>query len=114
MAQFCSVCGNLLLLTYSAGEVGDIILVCQTCPYQKKVRKTQIFNVPLPKIEEKMMLIGEDSFEGAQTTNNASCPKCGGSKAWFFQLQIRSADESPTTFFKCANKACSIKWKEDD
>lgn len=30
----------------------------------------------------------------------ANCPKCGHNEAYFMQLQIRSADEPMTTFFK--------------
>lgn len=40
------------------------------------------------------------------------CGKCGNEKAYFFEIQIRSADEPATTFYKCANEACSNQWRE--
>ena len=29
------------------------------------------------------------------------CPKCGHDKAYFWTVQTRASDESPTKFFKC-------------
>lgn len=34
----------------------------------------------------------------------ANCPKCGNGEAYFMQLQIRSADEPMTTFFKASGR----------
>lgn len=42
----------------------------------------------------------------------ASCPKCSHSVAYFMQIQIRSADEPMTTFFKCCNSSCNHRWRE--
>ena len=41
----------------------------------------------------------------------ANCGKCGNDRAYYQQLQIRSADEPMTTFYKCA--ACGLRWRED-
>ena len=41
----------------------------------------------------------------------ANCGKCGNDHAYYQQLQIRSADEPMTTFFKCT--ACGMRWRED-
>ncbi|EAK90672.1 RNA polymerase III subunit C11, partial [Cryptosporidium parvum Iowa II] len=41
----------------------------------------------------------------------AVCPKCSFSEAYFFQLQIRSADEPMTSFYTCVK--CDFKWKEN-
>ncbi len=40
-----------------------------------------------------------------------TCPKCGHDKAQFIEMQIRSADEPMTQFFKCAK--CKHDWKEN-
>jgi len=32
---------------------------------------------------------------------NETCPKCENDKAYFWMVQTRSSDESPTKFFKC-------------
>jgi len=42
----------------------------------------------------------------------ASCPKCQHSHAYFMQIQIRSADEPMTMFFKCCNPTCNHRWRE--
>lgn len=41
------------------------------------------------------------------------CPTntCEGEKAYFYQLQIRSADEPMTTFYKCTT--CGHQWREN-
>lgn len=46
-----------------------------------------------------------------QTTKNIRCSDCG-SPASYKELQIRSADESATLFFKCTNDGCGKTWRE--
>ena len=41
----------------------------------------------------------------------ATCSKCGHDRAYYQQLQIRSADEPMTTFYKCTS--CGTRWRED-
>jgi len=41
----------------------------------------------------------------------ASCPRCSHHRAYYQQLQIRSADEPMTTFYKCVE--CGHRWRED-
>ncbi len=53
------------------------------------------------------VLGGEGAWDNVDQTA-AQCPNrlCeDGTRAYFFQLQIRSADEPMTTFFKCV--ACA-------
>uniref|UniRef100_A0AC35G870 TFIIS-type domain-containing protein n=1 Tax=Panagrolaimus sp. PS1159 TaxID=55785 RepID=A0AC35G870_9BILA len=45
-----------------------------------------------------------------QTTER--CPKCSHERAYFMQLQTRSADEPMTIFYRCANPECGNRWKE--
>lgn len=40
------------------------------------------------------------------------CPKCGNDKAYYWSVQTRAADESPTRFYKCTK--CSHTWREYD
>ena len=40
----------------------------------------------------------------------ATCPKCSNQRAYFMQIQIRSADEPMSTFYKCT--ACGAQWRE--
>ncbi|KAF3338321.1 DNA-directed RNA polymerase III subunit RPC10 [Carex littledalei] len=42
-----------------------------------------------------------------------TCPRCHNGEAYFKQMQIRSADEPMTTFYKCCNDKCHYDWRED-
>lgn len=39
-----------------------------------------------------------------------NCPKCSYHQAYFMEIQIRSADEPATLFFKCVQ--CAHRWRE--
>ena len=39
-----------------------------------------------------------------------SCPKCPADSAYFYELQIRSADEPATIFYQCTG--CGHNWRE--
>lgn len=56
------------------------------------------------------VLGGQGSWDNVDQTRT-QCPTCGHDKAYFFQLQIRSADEPMTTFYKCVN--CTHQWREN-
>lgn len=40
------------------------------------------------------------------------CPKCEHPRAYFMQIQTRSADEPMTTFYKCCNPQCGHRWRD--
>ena len=40
-----------------------------------------------------------------------SCPKCKLKKIQFYNVQLRRADEPPTTFNNCMNKHCLYSWR---
>jgi len=39
------------------------------------------------------------------------CPKCKQKKIQFYNVQLRRADEPPTTFNNCMNKMCMYTWR---
>ncbi|EYB98123.1 hypothetical protein Y032_0134g1867 [Ancylostoma ceylanicum] len=43
---------------------------------------------------------------------NERCPKCSHERAYFMQIQTRSADEPMTIFYRCANADCCHRWKD--
>lgn len=53
----------------------------------------------------------EASWQGAATTQ-VGCPKrgCDSSRAAFIEMQIRSADEPATLFYKCVS--CGHMWRD--
>ncbi|KAL0068433.1 RNA polymerase III C11 subunit [Marasmius tenuissimus] len=53
----------------------------------------------LKRKEVDDVLGGEEMWKHADSTA-ASCPRCNNSQAYFYQLQIRSADEPMTTFYR--------------
>ncbi|WFC96490.1 RNA polymerase III C11 subunit [Malassezia brasiliensis] len=60
---------------------------------------------------------GEDSWKNVDSTD-ATCPKCDHGRAYYMQLQIRSADEpiiltAVTTFYKCTKQECGFQWREN-
>lgn len=58
------------------------------------------------------VLGGEAAWKNVDSTE-ATCPKCSHDKAYFMQIQTRSADEPMTTFYKCCNHDCGAQWKEN-
>lgn len=107
MIIFCPNCGNRLLLT--EGET-SYVFKCLTCPHIQRV-KDRITAAKYPKLKDV-----DDVLNDANTWKNVDqadtkCPKCEFEKAYFMQLQTRSADEPSTTFYRCVN--CTYNWKEN-
>ena len=55
------------------------------------------------------VLGGKDAWKYVDQTD-ATCPSCAHGRAYFIQIQTRSADEPSTTFLRCAN--CSKTWTD--
>ena len=51
----------------------------------------------------------EDDAGDAASKNGGVC---NSMKAYFIQIQMRSADEPPTTFYKCTE--CGFQWRSND
>ncbi|ODQ63825.1 DNA-directed RNA polymerases III 12.5 kDa polypeptide [Nadsonia fulvescens var. elongata DSM 6958] len=112
MLTFCPNCSNLLFVT--RGEDSCNRFECKTCPYELPILPNMhVFD--RKKMNRKVVddvLGGEGAWDNVDQTP-AQCPKegCDGEKAYFFQLQIRSADEPMTTFYKCTS--CGNQWREN-
>lgn len=103
---FCPTCGNLLLIERS---INLMRFYCKTCPYVFNINQT-LKNYTF--YEQKLVdniLGGKEAWENVARTD-ATCPKCECGKAYFKQIQIRSADEPSTIFYKCVD--CGYEWKE--
>jgi len=103
MVFFCPYCCNVLLT--EAGPTEQLRLYCKTCPY--------IFNIEATVSHKtKMVKKKVDDVLGSFTTGSQTevrC-ECGNMKAYYLQMQTRSADEPMTIFYKCT--ACGNQWKE--
>jgi DNA-directed RNA polymerase III subunit RPC11 len=82
---------------------------CQTCPYAYELVRAYTTEVALKKKERDELLGGADAWENVDRTT-ARCPQCSHDEAYFMQIQIRSADEPMTNFFKCVK--CGIRWND--
>lgn len=84
---------------------------CRSCPYKYDIQKKIVNPLKLQKKEVDDILGGEDAWENVDSTE-IECPKCSHLKAFFMQIQTRSADEPMTTFYKCAKRDCGNVWND--
>jgi len=102
---FCPTCSNLLVIS---SETGYNKWACNTCPYEFPITKQMTSRTTLNRKQVDDVLGGVDMH--ADTTA-ATCEKCEHGRAYFYQLQTRSADEPMTIFYRCVN--CAYQWREN-
>ncbi|KYG44220.1 hypothetical protein M433DRAFT_155831 [Acidomyces richmondensis BFW] len=85
---------------------------CRTCPYQMVLDKRYFERKSMPLKAAEDVLGGKDAWANVDVTPTR-CPSdtCDSQSAYFRQVQIRSADEPMTTFFKCVK--CGTDWREN-
>nr|XP_015215680.1 PREDICTED: DNA-directed RNA polymerase III subunit RPC10 isoform X1 [Lepisosteus oculatus] len=115
MRLVCRRCGNCLsqelfpsghLKLRDTGEFAACTL--------RNSRKTrlEVTNRKYPKLKEvDDVLGGAAAWENVDSTPE-TCPKCEHPRAYFMQIQTRSADEPMTTFYKCCNQQCGHRWRD--
>lgn len=64
------------------------LIICMSLFNLKQLKNTFVFPFPEP------------------------CPKCEHPRAFFMQIQTRSADEPMTTFYKCCSLQCGHRWRD--
>ncbi|KAK3078120.1 hypothetical protein LTS18_008390, partial [Coniosporium uncinatum] len=109
MLLFCPSCSNMLTISRypvidgdpDAHLAGKNRFECRTCPYQYILDKRYYERKVIKPKEVEDVVGGAQMWENADRTA-VQCPndKCDGSEAYFYQLQIRSADEPMTSFYK--------------
>ncbi|KAF9432290.1 DNA-directed RNA polymerase III subunit RPC10 [Entomortierella beljakovae] len=105
---FCPTCSNLLLVQSDSIQQQ---LYCQTCPYIHPIVKTIVQRKTLDRKQVDDVLGGDDAWANVDHTE-ATCPRCEHDRAYYLQIQTRSADEPMTTFYKCCEIKCGWQWKE--
>ncbi|KAK3996484.1 hypothetical protein QBC44DRAFT_304440 [Cladorrhinum sp. PSN332] len=108
---FCPYCTNILIL--SRMDTGANSLQCRTCPYQHAIDKPLFSRKAFPKVEKEDVFGGPGAWDNADKAQ-VQCggkPDCDGNEAAYYQVQIRSADEPMTTFYKCMT--CGERWREN-
>ncbi|XP_030373186.1 DNA-directed RNA polymerase III subunit RPC10 [Scaptodrosophila lebanonensis] len=108
MLFFCPSCGNILIIEE---DTSSHRLSCNTCPYVSKIKR-KISTKTFPRLKEvDQVLGGVAAWENVDSTD-AECPVCSHKRAYFMQMQTRSADEPMTTFYKCCNHLCGHNWRD--
>ncbi|KAI1323308.1 hypothetical protein F5Y16DRAFT_350191 [Xylariaceae sp. FL0255] len=109
MLLFCPECSNIL--TVAPDPNGRNRMECRTCPYQWAIIEPMYSRRHFKQKER------EDVFGGANAWDDTDkapvqCPNgnCSGKEAAFYQVQIRSADEPMTSFYRCMT--CKFQWRE--
>ncbi|KAK1850827.1 DNA-directed RNA polymerases iii kda polypeptide [Colletotrichum chrysophilum] len=99
MLLFCPNCANILTVSAYAGVRNR--LECRTCPFEHAITEPIYSRREFERKEREDVFGGPGEWDNADKAR-AQCPKdgCNGEEAAFFQVQIRSADEPMTTFFK--------------
>lgn len=83
---------------------------CRTCPYQQAITTPVFSRRHFERKEREDIFGGPGAWDNAQkTTILCDRPNCGGMEAAFYTLQIRSADEPMSEFYKCMK--CGHRWR---
>ncbi|OIR58581.1 MAG: DNA-directed RNA polymerase III subunit RPC10 [Amphiamblys sp. WSBS2006] len=102
----CPHCLNILVATKAAERQN--ILSCPTCAYRKNICEPVINTIVYTERAE-VEEIDAAQKKGGDITDTV-CPNCAHTKAFYIQMQTRSADEGSTLFYKCCE--CGHSWKE--
>ncbi|KAL8845954.1 MAG: hypothetical protein Q9221_008916 [Calogaya cf. arnoldii] len=86
------------------GIVGQNRLECRTCPYQYLITDRLFERTDMKRKEVDDVTGGKEAWANADKTPG-QCPRegCDGADAFFYQVQIRSADEPMTSFYRVSN-----------
>jgi DNA-directed RNA polymerase III subunit RPC11 len=104
----CPVCANLLRVHEYEGTVR---FMCHACDFAHLVSEPMGSQIPVKTKEVDDVLGGEAAWANVQKTT-IRCERCSHPQAYYREIQIRSADEPTTIFYKCANPKCNYQWSE--
>ncbi|KAJ5585188.1 RNA polymerase III subunit C11 [Penicillium hispanicum] len=102
---FCPNCSNALTISRADSTtqypMGVNRFECRTCPYEWVLDKKWFDKTEVKEKEVEEVFGGKDEWKNADSVAT-QCPAegCNGERAYFYQLQIRSADEPMTTFLR--------------
>ena len=121
--HFCPIDQNLLHITDRPCERrtarsttdeaydGNFRWYCLTCDYTYPIEEPVRIDVAVRAQGARTGIVGgEDAWSGAPETDGVRCERCGCKRAYYKEMQTRSADEPMTLFYKC--KGCGELWKE--
>jgi DNA-directed RNA polymerase subunit M len=90
----------------------DVLLTCPKCKYKKPLtKKVTIQRIIEHNAQEDITVIGRKEAKiRTMPTVKVECQKCSSKEAYWWIVQTRGADESPTQFFRCTR--CKHTWRE--
>ncbi|KAF8481525.1 hypothetical protein JB92DRAFT_2764936 [Gautieria morchelliformis] len=98
---FCPTCANILVISRQESR--------NTCPYEFPISKQMTSRTRLKRKELDDVLGEEEMWKDADRAEK-QCDKCDSTRAYYRQLQIRSADEPMTT---CDCVKCGYNSREN-
>lgn len=102
--NFCPKCGTIIIPNKDSKSK----LTCLSCKHKFTLQKKEPL-VLKEKIASKEKIEVVDKRIEILPKVDQECPKCRNSKAYYWLMQTRSADEAETTFYKCTK--CNYTWR---
>ena len=116
--DFCDVCDSLLKPKRIDGIVVSWCPICKENRDGDAATTISVENEARKEIENdpdrgKMLILEEEKRTVGRSSRDMYCNTCkSNQEVEYWEIQTRSADESPTRFFKCLN--CEKQWREYD
>ncbi len=97
--MFCPECGSMMFPK-------DGKYICRGCEHEEEIKgsekvKTEANGADVAVVDEKTVTLPK---------TRVICPKCEYTEAYYDIRQTRSADEPPTTIYRCCK--CKHSWRE--
>jgi len=89
------------------------VFICSKCSFTKDAAKQESTAVaPIDRMQQdQVAVIGEEEAKiRTMPTMRSECSKCHNNEVYWWMVQTRGADESPTQFFRCTQ--CGYTWRE--
>ncbi|MBI4151207.1 transcription factor S [Candidatus Woesearchaeota archaeon] len=102
--MFCPKCKSILMPRMMGGKR---VMGC-SCGYKAEGNVT--ITEEVRNTAKAVEVVDKEKSDDALPLTDNTCKKCGNKKAYFWELQTRSADEPATRFYKC--QKCKHVWRE--
>ena len=100
--MFCKKCGAILMPKKG-------VWACSSCGTKAVSAPAKLTE---KTVERKNVEVYEEGSDNTLPLGDAHCDKCKHKKAFFWDVQTRSADEPSTRFFRC--EKCKYTWRDND
>jgi transcription factor S len=105
--KFCPKCGALLL---PRKDSKGIVNACTSCKYVDKAGSAQTKISERNLTKKEIQVVSDDSDDISLPLTDAKCEQCNHTKAYYWLVQTRAADEPETKFLKC--EKCKHTWRD--